>query len=106
MGPPLAHHYLLDGGPTLITGLVFLSIDLQVLLMASHLTITLDIVSQAGPSIFNSLLKYCRNRFKKRLLFPPAKGSNHPRRVDSRSKEGFIRIDIAYSRHKPLIQQQ
>ncbi len=106
MGSPLAHHYLLDAGLTLITGLAFLAVDFQVLLMASLLTITLHIVPQAGPTMLNSFFEYLRNGFKKRLLLPPAKGLNFSSRVNSRPEEGFIRIDISYSRHEVLIQKQ
>ena len=106
MGPPLAHHDFLDSGFTSITGFAFLAIDFQVLLMASHLTITLHIVPQAGTTILNSFLEDLQNGFEKRFLLPPKKGSNPTRRVDPRLEEGFIRIDIAYSRHKALIQKQ
>ena len=106
MGPPLAHHDFLNGGFTLITGLAFLAVDSQVLLMAPHLTIALHIVPQAGSPMFDSFFEYLRNGFKKRLLLPPAKGLNFSSRVNSRPEEGFIRIDVSYSRHKVLIQKQ
>jgi hypothetical protein len=73
MGPSLAHHDLLDPGFTAITGFACLTIDSQVLLMTPHLTITLHIVPQTGPTMLDPFFENLRNGFEKRLLLPQAK---------------------------------
>ena len=82
------------------------AINIQIFLVISSFPIRVEVALNAGPAIMDSAAQHSRDCFKKSLLLAHGQRTDRPFWMNSGFKEGFIGINIAYSRDKTLIQQQ
>ena len=103
MSSPPDHHRFGDGSATDITGFVFTTIDLQIMLIAAAGTVAVAIIPQGGAAITDTLLNHLVDSPVQFDHLLRGKAGGAAFRVNTCQSQALIDINIPQTANKFLI---
>ena len=82
------------------------AVNPQTCLIGSGLAVGVEVVLEAGSSVFQASPQHLRDGSKEPLFFFPRKGVGQPFRMDARFKQRFVGVDVAHPGDETLVQQE